>query len=1297
MQFRSLAKRKGWRADQLSVQLLTLIDGDLLREVERIASDASSKGLTFEDFYREVGLLLVPADYCEDLDEELWTLTKRREETVQRCAARLRQLTQMYAELPQDSQTISELQQCRYFRRAMPPHWQDKLACCGISYETVNELAMYFERLERRERQTGRDRLNGPATQGGEKGQGRRDQQRPTADQRRDRRNPREHCDTRQDHRDRPGVQGGKKKHDRHQEHGKWCSFHKSSLHDSSECFALKKQREEHKPAETKRTAHKKSNYPRFEEEEASDSDSDSELKLVGLVKKKQPSAKLAPLRIPVQFKDASGTFNALLDSGASRSIINQETMRANAQLGHRQVESATKFQTVNGEVASAGSTIVQFRFPSLQPSTIITHKFEILDQSQDAMVIGRDILNELGIVLNFKDKLVQWDGHDTHLNTGGSSSPNASDYEFPEESKEVDNTAVRPEDLMPDRLSKPLVGKYLQLLRDNEHLYDGHLGRMRFEDYALPIVPEYKPVHAKPYPVPRSLENKARELIQHLVSIDVLEQIFDSEMASPAFFLKKPNGSLRLLIDFRGLNRYLKRSPYYVPRIREILLRLAGAKYLSTFDANMGYYARRLAASSRGHTAFCLPFGKYQYKRLPMGISTAPDEYQACMEKIFGDLAFVVVYLDDILVYSDSEETHLEHLHIVFKRLTKYGVTLNGKKCHILRQSVDYLGFTLTSQGIQPQQKKIQAIQQISVPKTRKELRRFLGMINYYRDMVPNKTALCQPLNRFTSSKVPFDWLSSDTEAFHAIQKAFAQAVLLAFPDFEQPFHVYADASGKQIGGIIMQKNQILACYSRSLNKHQVNYTTMELELLSIVEMLREYRTMLLGFPVVVHTDHKNLIYPTETSLRVKRWKLLLAEYRLSMHYIKGTKNVGADAFSRMRFDAMNTKTHLQLADEICATADEPDCVMHGPVLCEHQDKDLMIQKIKTACLNGNNNPDYQLLPILGCTLVAYQKRVIVPDSLREDLIRWYHLTLSHPGGERQYKTMRQVLYWPGMEAAIIKNAKDCLICKKAKVHGGKQDYGLLPPRTLKTVNPFDTVHVDLIGPYEDGHYGITMIDHATRWLEVGIQHDKTSLTTAESFDREWLCRYPRPVTVIHDLGTEFTGDEFQELLRSYGIQAKPITSKNPQANAICERVHLEILNVIRCHDGTDWKKTIHYAAFAVRASYHSILNASPGQLLFGQDMITRQLYNANWSYLSKRRFDAILADNDRENSKRLEHFYNTGDHVMLRVPKKFRAKLHAVATGPFVIRQVHSNGTVTIDKGAMAERVSIRRIFPC
>ncbi|KAG6611400.1 Pol Polyprotein [Phytophthora cinnamomi] len=466
-----------------------------------------------------------------------------------------------------------------------------------------------------------------------------------------------------------------------------------------------------------------------------------------------------------------------------------------------------------------------------------------------------------------------------------------------------------------------------------------------------------------------------------------------------------------------------------------------------------------------------------------------------------------------------------------------------------------------------------------------------------------------------------------------------------------------------------------------------------MELELLSIVELLREYRTMLLGFPVVVHTDHKNLIYPTETSLRVKRWKLLLSEYHLTMRYIKGEKNVGADAFSRMRFD---TTENPPVQDEINAASTQYECVMHGPVIRQQQEADEMIQKIKSACLAGTNNPDYQLMPLLGCTLVAYQKRVIVPDSLRDDMIGWYHQNLGHPASERQFKTMRHTLYWPSMETTITKYIKKCITCKRAKVHGGKQDYGLLPPRTMKTVNPFDIVHVDLIGPYE-GFYGITIIDQATRWLEVGVQPDKESLTSAESFDREWLCRYPRPLQVVHDKGSEFTGEEFQELLRSYGIKAKPITTKNPQANAICERVHLEILNVIRCHEGADWKKVIHYAAFAIRASYHSILNASPGQLIFGQDMISRKLYEANWSYMSKRRFDAILAANDRENDKRLAHFYKPGDQVMIRVPKQFRSKTKRVTDGPYPIRHVHENGTVTVDKGSTQQQVSIRRIFPC
>ena len=156
------------------------------------------------------------------------------------------------------------------------------------------------------------------------------------------------------------------------------------------------------------------------------------------------------------------------------------------------------------------------------------------------------------------------------------------------------------------------------------------------------------------------------------------------------------------------------------------------------------------------------------------------------------------------------------------------------------------------------------------------------------------------------------------------------------------------------------------------------------------------------------------------------------------------------------------------------------------------------MLQKTKDACLAGNNNPNYQLLTLLGCTLVAYEKQVMISDTLQEDLISWYHQNLGHSASDRQNKTMRPIFYWPGMSSAIERFIRTCVTCKREKLHGGKQQHGLLPPRMLQSAKPFDVVHVDLIGPHKHGKYGITIIDHATRWLEVGVQGNKEAVTTA-------------------------------------------------------------------------------------------------------------------------------------------------------------------------------------------------------
>ena len=673
------------------------------------------------------------------------------------------------------------------------------------------------------------------------------------------------------------------------------------------------------------------------------------------------------------------------------------------------------------------------------------------------------------------------------------------------------------------------------------------------------------------------------------------------------------------------------------------------------------------------------------------MGISTSPDEYQSCMMKVLGGFhEFIEVYLDDILVYSETFEDHLNHLKLLFVQLSKYGITLNLKKCKILKEEINYLGFSLTKEGIKPQSKKVDAILKIKTPTTKKQVRRFLGMVTYYREMIKDKAALCAPLNKLTSKNSKFLWEKKENDSFLKIKKALSEAILLNYPDYNKVFDIYADDSGKQIGGLIRQEEKILACFSRSLSNSQRNYTTMELELLSIIEILKEYRTMLLGFPIIVHTDHKNLIYPKETSLRIKRWKLILQDYNITMKYIMGKKNIGADIFSRIEYE-----NEIKTANKESLFEDS-EFLLHGKVIKKYQLNDIEVSKIIQSIDENDTNNDYKMKSKLGSILLTYKNKILIPTEIRLRLVIFYHSNLLHPGVEKTYQSMKQIFYWPGMKNTILRFNKTCITCKKAKLHGGKQDYGKIPAKKVTSNNPFDVVHVDLIGPF-DGYYALTAIESEFRWIEVNCQENKTSKTTAENFDFLWLCRYPRPYKVIHDQGGEFTGNEFQSLLISYGIKSKPISSKNPQANALCERVHLELLNMVRCYPDLDWKVAIQYAAFSLRTSYHSILNASPAQLVFGEDLLTRTIFSTNWHYLSKRRYHHILYDNTRENSSRIEHLYQIGDVIMLRVPKLNRKKTSSIAEGPYIVKKVNDNGTLLIDKGTVTEIVSIRRVFSC
>ena len=651
------------------------------------------------------------------------------------------------------------------------------------------------------------------------------------------------------------------------------------------------------------------------------------------------------------------------------------------------------------------------------------------------------------------------------------------------------------------------------------------------------------------------------------------------------------------------------------------------------------------------------------------------------------------------------------------------------------MHKPCEYLGYNISREGLCPSQKKVEAILQIKAPTTRKQLRSFIGMVNYYRDMWPQRSHCLAPLSSLTSKNVKWKWTDEHQKSFEQMKALIAKETLVTFPDFTKEFEIHTDASKLQLGACITQDGKPVAFYSRKLNPAQTRYTTTERELLSIVETLKEFRNILLGQRIKVHTDHENLTYKTFNSDRVMRWRLYIEEYSPNLQYIKGTENVVADALSRLdrndkplsdekedfflayalsRLDRTETpiddtkESFLALMDCFAKESDASDySPLNYQMLKVGQEKDKTIMRYLK-----DESKQYVLKEFHGggrqTSLVCFKDKIVIPGLLQKHVIMWYHTTLCHPGINRTEESIGQHLWWPKMRDHITNYVKICPLCQKNKRKQKK--YGLLPAKEAETI-PWDKLCVDLIGPYKIRRKGteplicraVTMIDPATGWFEIHQYDDKFSITVANIVEQEWFSRYPWPTMVTFDRGSEFIGQDFQHMIKNdYGIKPKPITVRNPQANAIVERVHQVIGNIIRTFElennyldeADPWKGILSATAFAVRSTFHTTLKQSPGQLIFGRDMMLNIKHEANWEFIRQRKQSIIDKNNEAENAKRIPHTYSVGDKVLLR--RGNENKYESPYSGPYSILQINDNGTVRMKVNNVEDTYNIRRITP-
>ena len=449
----------------------------------------------------------------------------------------------------------------------------------------------------------------------------------------------------------------------------------------------------------------------------------------------------------------------------------------------------------------------------------------------------------------------------------------------------------------------------------------------------------------------------------------------------------------------------------------------------------------------------------------------------------------------------------------------------------------MEYLGYLVTREGIKPQAKKVQAIHNMGTPRTRKELRSFLGLINYYRDMALRRSHILAPLPKLTSKKVPFDWKPEHQKAFERIKLVLSKETLLRYPDFSKEFEIHTDASQAQLGAVISKDGKPIAFYSRRLTDCQTRYTTTERELLAIVETLKEFRNILLGQKIVIHTDHKNLTYAKFNTDRVIRWRLIIEEYGPNLRYIEGPKNTVADALSRLGLrDNPDFKDLTEQCsfyeNQVMAVNDQP-VVKTMPIdlqeIKKHQDTEKCVDKLlgtdKRYHLKNFHGAGHIGLNGTNIELLCYSDKIVVPKVLQPKILEWYHYLLVHPGRDRTFRTISQHFYWKGLAKDVEKFCKKCPICQTTKV--SKKKYGLLPAKEAEAT-PWYQLCVDLIGPYKipikkyakskdiKKKYAtiwcVTMIDPATSWFEMKQIPNKQAATVAQTVEQTWLSRYPWP-----------------------------------------------------------------------------------------------------------------------------------------------------------------------------------------
>lgn len=742
--------------------------------------------------------------------------------------------------------------------------------------------------------------------------------------------------------------------------------------------------------------------------------------------------------------------------------------------------------------------------------------------------------------------------------------------------------------------------------LKPYDEVFGSQLGNLPGDPVRLSLKDDASPVIRPARSIPEALRVKVKKQLDDMCDKGIIAlQETPTDWCNQMVICQKKSGDIRICLDPTSLNQFLRREHYKLPTLQDILPRLNGATMFSTCDLKHGYWHMQLDEESSTLTTMATPWGRYRWRRVPFGLNISSEVFQKRLHQALDGLIGIACVADDILVYGKTKKEHDANLEALLQRCQCLGIRLNKDKCEFHVSEVPFMGHVISKDGLKVDPKKVEAITDMPTPKSKKDIERLRGMVNYLSQFVPKLSDVFAPLNELTHLDVEWQWSTAQTNSFTKVKKMIASAPTLAYYDASKDLLIQTDASSQGIGAVALQDGRPVAYASRALSDVEKRYATIEKEMLAVVYGLEKFHQITYGRKVQIQSDHKALesIVRKELERAPKRLQGMLVRalaYNIQLTYLPGKKMVLADALSRAHL--RNNGNPQADLEKVNSLAYVPMTSEKITLIREHTSQDANLRKLKEYIEKewpAKEQINKALMPFYGIQdelhavdgLLFRGQRLIVPQGLQKMMATDVHK--GHLGIQSCLRRARECMFWPKMNEDIQELVRKCETCNSHQSANMKET---LQPHEIPE-RPWDKVGIDLFS-IKDKTYMVTVCYYSNF-----IELDRLYSTTSDSVIRKiktHCARYGIVSTIISDNGPQFASKEFQKFCQEWGITHKTSSPHHPQSNGKAEAAVKTIKTLLT--KSAEAKEDPYIGLLNLRNTPQQDVDISPAQRLFGR-----------------------------------------------------------------------------------------------